>query len=61
MSSRFASAVSVAVRSFTLSCSIGLPAMARSNVVRIGIVRPNTGAAAPYGAFPRRGAQLARD
>lgn len=38
-----------------------LPAAAQSDVVKIGIVSPNTGAAARYGAFAWRGAQLARD
>src|ERR1700710_511043 len=61
MSNRFASAVGVAVASFALSCFVVFPAMAQSDVVRIGIVSPNTGAAARYGAFAWRGAQLARD
>ena len=57
MPSRFVSAAA----SFALSCFVVLPAMAQSDVVRIGIVSPNTGAAARYGAFAWRGAQLARD
>jgi branched-chain amino acid transport system substrate-binding protein len=36
-------------------------ASAQSGVVKVGIVSPNTGAAARYGAFAWRGAQLARD
>jgi branched-chain amino acid transport system substrate-binding protein len=38
------------------------PSSAQSgDAVRVGIVSPNTGAAARYGAFAWRGAQLARD
>ncbi len=58
---RFVSAAGAAVASFALSCFAVHPAMAQSDVVRIGIVSPNTGAAARYGAFAWRGAQLARD
>ena len=54
-------AAGAAVASFALSCLVAHPAMAQSDVVRIGIVSPNTGAAARYGAFAWRGAQLARD
>lgn len=36
-----------------------LPAMAQDNVIKLGIVSPNTGANARYGAFALRGAQLA--
>src|SRR5260221_11607373 len=57
MPSRFVSAAA----SFALSCFVIFPALAQSDVVRIGIVSPNTGAAARYGAFAWRGAQLARD
>src|SRR5258708_13654236 len=56
---RFVSAAGAAVASFALSCFAVDPAMAASDVVRIGIISPNTGAAARYGAFAWRGAQLA--
>lgn len=36
-------------------------ATAAQDVVKIGVISPNTGAAARYGAFAWRGAQLARD
>ena len=58
---RFASAAGAAVASFALSCVVAHPALAQADTVRIGIVSPNTGAAARYGAFAWRGAQLARD
>jgi branched-chain amino acid transport system substrate-binding protein len=54
-------AVGAALASFVLSGLAAHPAIAQSDVVRIGIVSPNTGAAARYGAFAWRGAQLARD
>src|SRR5216684_1675727 len=54
-------AAGAAVASFALSCLVAHPATAQSDTVRIGIVSPNTGAAARYGAFAWRGAQLARD
>src|SRR5258708_31678255 len=57
---RFVSAAGAAVASFALSCFAVHPAMAQSDGVRIGIVSPNTGAAARYGAFAWRGGPLAR-
>jgi branched-chain amino acid transport system substrate-binding protein len=44
-----------------LVASHALPAHAQSDTVKIGVISPNTGAAARYGAFAWRGAQLARD
>jgi branched-chain amino acid transport system substrate-binding protein len=54
-------AAGAALASFVLSGFAAHPAIAQSDGVRIGIVSPNTGAAARYGAFAWRGAQLARD
>src|SRR5260370_12668799 len=45
-----------------LSVLSSLPATAQSDsTIRVGIVSPNTGAAARYGTFAWRGAQLSRD
>jgi branched-chain amino acid transport system substrate-binding protein len=45
-----------------LSVLSSLPAAAQSDsTIRVGIISPNTGAAARYGTFAWRGAQLSRD
>lgn len=45
-----------------LFAAASLPAAAQSdNVIRAGIISPNTGPAARYGTFAGRGAQLAQD
>jgi branched-chain amino acid transport system substrate-binding protein len=58
VSSKKVAAVSLAALFFS-SALAAAPVVAQSEVIKLGIVSPNTGANARYGAFALRGAQLA--
>lgn len=55
------SAFSALTRCSALALCVGLatPALAQQEVIKIGLVSPNSGANARYGAFAQRGAELA--